>query len=68
MILLQMIIQVTVRPVHDLIPEDVAYGTRIGVVSIRGNALGYHPGHRPGRTEEGLGCRKIPCVAEPDIH
>jgi hypothetical protein len=26
MILLQMIIQATVRPVHDLIPEDVAYG------------------------------------------
>ena len=68
MILLYTVIQVTVRPVHDLIPENVAYGTRIGVMAIGGNAFGYHPGHRPGRTEEGLGCRKIPCVAEPTIY
>jgi hypothetical protein len=68
MILLHMMIQVTVRPVHDLTPEDVAYGTRVGIMATRGHALGDHPRHRPRRAEEGLGCRGIPCVAEPDIH
>ena len=64
MVLLHMSIQVTVRPVHHPIPEDVLDGPRVGVMAVGGDAVGHHPGHRPGRTEEGLSRRDVAHGAE----
>jgi hypothetical protein len=43
MILLQMMIQVAVRSVHYAVPEDVANGTRVGIMAIRGDMVRVTP-------------------------
>jgi hypothetical protein len=68
MVLLQMVVEIAVGPVHHLVAKDGSDGTRVGVMAIRGDPLGRHTSHRPGRTEARLGCRKIPRGAQPDIH
>src|SRR5262245_8741240 len=67
MIVLQMIIQVAVRPVPHPLPKDVPNSARIGIMAIRGDALWDHTGYRPGGTEKGLGRCKVACLAEPHI-
>jgi hypothetical protein len=68
MVLLDMAVQVAVRPVRHLVPEDGPNGPRIGVVAIGGDAVGRYPGHRPRRTKEGLGRCEVPRVAEAYVH
>jgi hypothetical protein len=68
MILLQMVIQVAISVVFYLIPENIAYGSWVGVVSIRGEAVWYHAGARPGGTEESLSRGQVACVAEGHVH
>ena len=63
MILLQMVIQVAIGPVHDPVPEDLPNGTWVGIVAIGGNPVGRHAGHSPGRAEEGLSCREVSGIA-----
>ncbi len=48
MILLEMIIQVAVGPVHHPISEDITNHAWVGVVAIRDDPVGCHPSHRPG--------------------
>lgn len=55
MVLLQVIIQVGVRPVHHPLPENVPNRTRVGVMAIGGHPVGRHPGHRPRRAKKGFG-------------
>jgi hypothetical protein len=68
MILFQMVIQVAIGPVYDPVPEDLPNGAWVGVVASGGDPVGRPTGHGPGRAEEGLGCREIPCSAEPHVH
>src|SRR5918999_6423727 len=68
MILLQVVIQVAIRAMFYLIPENITYGAWIGVVSIRSDAAWYHAGAYPGDTEEGLRRSKVACVAEAHVH
>jgi hypothetical protein len=65
MILFQMVVQIAVGAVRHPLSEDGANGSRIGIMAIRGDAVGRHPGHRPGRAKKGLGRRQVPRVAEP---
>jgi hypothetical protein len=67
MILLQMIIQVAVRPVPHPLPKDVPNGARIGIMAIRGDAVWGDTGYCPGGAEEGLGRCEVACLAEPHI-
>ena len=54
MILLQMVIQVAIRAMLYVIPEDKAYGAWIGVVSICDDTVRHDAGAGPRGTEEGL--------------
>jgi hypothetical protein len=67
MVLLQMIIQVAVRPMDHPASKDVPNGAWVGIMAIGGDPVRSHPGHRPGRAEEGLGCGKVAGVAEPCV-
>jgi hypothetical protein len=68
MVLLDMVVQVAVRPVRHLVPEDGPNGPRLGVVVIGGDAVGRYPSHRPRRTIEDLGRCEVPRVAEAYVH
>jgi hypothetical protein len=50
MILLQMVIQIAVRPVDHEVPEDIPDGTRVRVMTIRGNTVWGQPGHVRGES------------------
>lgn len=49
MVLLDMAVQVAVRPARHLVPEDGPNGPLLGVVPIGGDAVGRDPSHRPRR-------------------
>jgi hypothetical protein len=68
MILFQVVIQVAIRAMLHVIPEDMAYGARVGVVAIRGDAVRYHAGARPGGTEECLRRGEVAGVTEAHVH
>jgi hypothetical protein len=51
-----------------LVPENLPNRAWVGVVAIGGNAVRHHAARGPGRAEEGLGRREVPCVAQPDVH
>jgi hypothetical protein len=68
MILLEVIIQVAVRPMRHPISKDVPNGAWIGIMAIGGDAVWDHAGHRPGGAEERLGRCEIPGVTEANIH
>jgi hypothetical protein len=68
MVLLQMIVQVAVRPVHHPLPENVPIGARVGITAIGRDAVRRHPSHRPRRPKKGLGRHQITRVAEPRIN
>jgi hypothetical protein len=68
MILLEMVIQVAVRPMRHPIPKDVPNGARVCIAAIRGDAVQGHAGHRLGRTKERFGRREVPHVAEAYVH
>jgi hypothetical protein len=67
-VLLQMVVQVAIRAVGDLLPKDVPHGARVGIVTIRRDAGGYHLRHWPRGANEGLRCYKIPRAAEAYVH
>jgi hypothetical protein len=67
MVLLQVMIQGAARPMHHPFPEHVPNRVRVGVMAIRGDPVGRHPDHRPGRAEKGFGRRQVTCVVEPHI-
>jgi hypothetical protein len=49
MVLLDRALQVAIRPVSHLVPEDGPNGPLLGVVPIGGDAVGRDPSHRPRR-------------------
>ena len=49
MVLLDRALQVAVRPVSHLVPEDGPNGPLLGVVAVGGDAAGRDPNHRPRR-------------------
>jgi hypothetical protein len=59
MILLQAIVEITVSPVRHPVPKDVPNSAGVGVMAIGGDPVGHDTGDRPGRAEEGLGCREV---------
>jgi hypothetical protein len=68
MILLQMVIQVSIGPMLHLVPEDMANGTWVRIVTIRGDALRGHASARPRSTEERLRRGEVAGVAEAHVH
>jgi hypothetical protein len=52
MILLQVVIQVAIRAMLYVIPENITNGAGVGIMAIGGDAVWDHTGHRPGGTEE----------------
>jgi hypothetical protein len=68
MILLQVVIQVASRAMLYVIPAHMTYGAWIGVMAIRGEAVWYHAGARPGGTQEGLRRGQVAGVAEAHVH
>lgn len=64
MVLLQVIIQVAVRPVHHPLPENVPNRARINIMPIGHNPVRRDPRHGPRRAEERLGRGEISGVAE----
>ena len=52
MVLLEMIVQVAVGPVHHAVPGDLPNGAWVSIVAIGGDPVGRLPGHRPRRPKE----------------
>jgi hypothetical protein len=51
MILLQVVFQITVRPVRDPISEDIPNGARVGIMTIRGIAGKFTVGGSTAKTQ-----------------
>jgi hypothetical protein len=67
MVLLQMVIQVTVRPVDHMVPEVVPNGTRVGIEAIRGDAIWGDTGHDPGGAKKGLSRCSVACLTQAHV-
>src|SRR5262245_1243563 len=68
MVLLAMVLQRAIRPGRDPLPEPDMDCTGGGLMAISGDPVGCAPRHGPCRTEARLGCREMPCRAEPHVH
>jgi hypothetical protein len=64
MILFQAISQIATAAVDDLPAERPADGTRVGVVPVRGHAVGGVADHRPDLAEEAPGRLPVTRLAE----
>ena len=53
---------------RDLVPEHMANGTWVGIVTIRGDAMWGHAGVHLRSTEEGLSRAQVAGVAEAHVH
>ena len=67
MVLLHMVVQIAIRSMRYLGPEDVSNGPWVGVMAIGGDAVGGHPGDRPRRPKKRLGRREVAGAAEPCV-
>src|SRR3712207_2585256 len=67
MALFKPVVLVDAGPVHDPPPERRADRTRVGAVTVRGDALRDLAGDRHGRAEERLGRRHVAVLAEHDL-
>jgi hypothetical protein len=67
MVLLQMIIQVTVRPMTYSFPQSCLDRSPIGVVAIRSDLLRNTTGDNSRRAKEGFRRCLVPLLAQEDI-
>ena len=67
MVLLQMVVQIAIRSVDHPLPEDIPDGTRVGIMTIRGDTVRRHPGYGPCRPKERLSRGEVPGGAEPYV-
>ena len=67
MILLQMVVEIALGAMRYLVPKDIPTRAWVGIMAIRGDPVGHHPGHRLGGAEKGLGRCEVACLAEPHI-
>jgi hypothetical protein len=68
MILLDMVVQIAVRPVRHPVPKDIPNGAWVGIMPIGGDAVRRYPGHGPRGPEESLRRCEIPGLTEAYIH
>jgi hypothetical protein len=67
MILFQMVVEVTIRPVHHLVPEAISYGPWISIMPVGGDTRWRHPRHSPCGAQKRLGRGEVPCATGAPI-